>query len=443
MKLPASSAGRRDPASLLAVGVAALALATFVYLFAQIDRQVPLNRSQVGFAGLAQWLKSRDIEALTFRGGGVLHADDIGLRLIPLFDTDLAHMTPPPKNEREDLDQSTEIDISAFVLNRKIRSIPSLIILPKWRRAVRMKGVAHPDYLIPEVEIARLQKQIDGIGGELDRATSGYAGSTAFINGAAFEFGLFHPQFLRASGCDPLVGRADAMLIGSCSAGGYRFWVLTDPDLLNNHGLRLSENALLAQSLITELAGDARVLIDLSTSIFIADDSQPDIRSWAELARFLTGAFTAGWIGLALVAGVFLWRASVRYGPIIRLFEDQPVASKTSSIDATARLLRLSGHDLELLKSHVAARCRILAADLLGPHHGIGADPVRELANIVSRRSPQLAEEISLTAHDLNDTKKDWSDTDMLRFLDRFERLHERTLHEFGRSADARSVYPR
>ena len=440
---PVHSVGRGNPVSILPIGIAALTLAGIVYLLVAIDREVPLNRSPVGFAGLTQWLKSQEIEALTFQGGGALKPEDIALRILPLFDTDLANESRSPTNETEDLNQTTEVDISAYVVNQKIQDIPTLVVLPKWRRAVRLKGVAHPDYLIPGSQIQSLSAQIDGLGGILNRAEPGFSTYSAFRDQARHEIGLYHSQVLSSSGCDPLIGGQNAMLLGECRADGSVFWILADPDLLNNHGLKLSENAHLARDLITELVGGGRVIVDLSTSNFIADSPEPDKRSWTELARFFTGVFAAGWIGLALVAGLLVWRASTRYGPAIKLFEDRPIASKTSSIDATARLLRLSGHDLELLKSHVAARCRILAADLLGPHRGVGADPVRELAGVVSRRSPDLAEEISLAAHDLNDTKHDWSDAEMLRFLDRFESLYERTLHEFGRSADARAIHSR
>ncbi|HMB47169.1 MAG TPA: hypothetical protein VKN63_02720, partial [Afifellaceae bacterium] len=92
-------------------------------------------------------------------------------------------------------------------------------------------------------------------------------------------------------------------------------------------------------------------------------------------------------------------------------------------------------------QSHFAVRCRMLAADLLGPHRTMGAEPVQELVRIVSQRSPELAREISATSEALHNSTHELSHAELLHLLDQFETLYERTLHEFGRSSEPRPIH--
>jgi hypothetical protein len=437
---PTGTPAHRDPAALLAAAVCAIVIAGIAYFFS-LERQATLNRSQVGFAGLQTWLKSQDIETLTFLGGGALRPEEIGLRILPLFDENLARLSQSPDTEAENLQQKTEYDISSSIVREKMDLVPSLVILPKWRRAVRFKGIAHPAFLIPLNDVQRVRNQIGGIGGSLVRPADGYTENRLTYNGSAFTAGLYQPQFIKGSSCEPLLGDKEAMLLGKCRVDEIDFWILADPDLLNSHGLKLGDNARLGADLIAGLAADGRVIIDLTSRIFVTEKPEQKARSWSDLARFFTYPFSVLWTGFAILCFLFLWHAWVRYGPIVRLFDDRPRASKTNSIDATARLLRLSGHDRRLLQSHFAVRCRMLAADLLGPHRTMGAEPVQELVRIVSQRSPELAREISATSEALHNSTHELSHTELLHLLDQFETLYERTLHEFGRSSEPRPIH--
>lgn len=440
MNQTAAKPARSDPATLLAVVVCALVAAGLFYLFSQ-GRQASLNRSQVGHAGLQLWLKDQDVETLTFGGGGTMRPDGIGLRILPLFDVDLDNFAEQPKTEAATLQQMTEYDIGKFTVWRKLSLAPSLVILPKWRRAVRAKGVAHPAFLIPESDIRRVMRQIGGIGGTIVRPSPGYDERSYAFDNRSYNAGLYQPQLISGSDCTPILGDSQAMLLGECRRDDETFWLLTDPDLLNAHGLALGDNAELARDVIAGLAAGERVIIDLTAHIFLTEEVQEKARSWAELARFFTYPFSVLWAAFAVLSAVFLWRAWVRYGPIVRFYEDNPRASKAASIDATARLLRLSGHDRKLLQSHIAARCRMLASDLLGPHRASGAEPVQELVRIVRQRDPELAHDIAETSSALQTTQHQMSHAELLDVLDRFETLYERTLHEFGRSAEPRPIH--
>lgn len=441
MSRTAARSAKTDPATVLVVLVCVLVGGMFLYFFTQ-DRQASLNRSQLGYRALQLWLRNQGVETLTFTGGGTIDPDQIGLRVLPVFDVDLDHQSAEPETPADIQQQMTEYDIGRIVLRRKLSLAPSIVVLPKWRRVVRERGVAHPAFLIPENDVRRVVRQIGGIGGTVVRPAAGYVERQFILGSRRYEAGFYQPQYVSGSDCTPVLGDSQSMLLGECRFNDNRFWLLSDPDLLNAHGLGLGENAELARDTVSDLAGGDRVVIDLTTNVFVAEaPPQRPARSWADLGRFFSYPFSVLWAAFAVLSALFLWRAWVRYGPIIRLFEDNPRASKAGSIDATARLLRLSGHDRKLLQSHVSARCRMLASDLLGPHRATGSEPVQELVRIVRQRAPELAEGIAETSSALQTTRHHMSHAELLDVLDRFETLYERTLHEFGRSAEPRPIH--
>ena len=141
-------------------------------------------------------------------------------------------------------------------------------------------------------------------------------------------------------------------------AGGGRdeVWVLSDPDLLNNHGLRLGQNAAIADDFLRKTAGEATVLIDLSRDNWFAPDDAPPQRdrTWADLLRFLEPPFLAVWIGAAAVLVLILWRSLRRAGPV--LVEVAAGSGKMQAVGARARLMRLTGQDGALLGRWLVAQ---------------------------------------------------------------------------------------
>ena len=67
--------------------------------------------------------------------------------------------------------------------------------------------------------------------------------------------------------------------------------------------------------ILPRLAGGRPILLDLTlTASWDEAPHQPARRSWSELLRFLAPPFTAGWVALALLVGLVLWRAWIRIG---------------------------------------------------------------------------------------------------------------------------------
>lgn len=476
----------------VAAGVAALAL---LWLLTGGSERA-LQRGATGFDGLVVWLGKDEIEARSFSGGGRLVQGKVDLRILPLFDTDLRNRAVTPDDRAGVIAQTVEKDISYWVVRRKISSLPTMIVLPKWRAGMRKLGVAHRDLLIPEQELNRLLAQIGLDGARARRDAQGYVDQPAKGPEAPdAALGFFHGQTFRAAGCTPLIGTKDAMLLAECpiasapsdtqkpavdgaAANGEEaaeadepaagseddqrsdepepepedppnvpfannlvqestYLVLADPDLMNNHGLSLGENGAAARQIVRALITDKPVIIDHSRSTYTVAagwQERQRNRTWQDFARMFRWPFTMIWIAFGALGALILWRAITRYGPLARAYDDEPRASKEVSIEAKARLLRLSNHDGALLADHIKARLGQLVADLLGPHRPAGGDPLATLTTLVGRRSPELATELR-DASALPAPRAPVAE--ILRRLDRFETCYDKVIHEFGRASDA------
>lgn len=435
------------------MGVFVVALLVLLVFLGGKER--PLQRAATGFDGLVAWLKANDVEARAFAGGAPLVKGEIGLRILPLYDTDLTQKREVPDTREAVIAETSETDLPLGVLRRKVNAIPTLVILPKWRTGMRKLGVAHKDLLIPEQEMNRLLGQLGLDGARVRRDPEGYNEWDMSIGDNGQRIGLMHGQTIRDSGCEPVIGSASAPVLVHCApidaagnqsssiVGGDKtfrnrgpadqgFWLLADPDLLNNHGLPLAENGLAGLRIIEGFDPDLPVILDLTTRYnTVSEDWMAERyeRSWDDFARMFVWPFTMIWIAFACVGALVLWRAVTRYGPVARPVEDEPRAAKITSIEAKARLLRLANHDEALLKSHISARLNQLAAEILGPHRPTGRDPLDVLVPLVRRTNPQLADALKVAAADFPG--------DILHRLDQFETCYDRIRNEFGRPANA------
>lgn len=424
---------------MLVIVAVVVAVLLVLWLF-NSDNKRQLERSATGFNGLVSWLRSNDIEARTFRGGGQLIEGEIGLRILPLFDVDLANERETPTSRAEVIAQTSERDLPITVFDLKIESQPSLVILPKWRHGMRMLQVAHKDLLIPEGDLNRVLRQIGAKTGKIRRDPGGFQVVSHDIADGAREVGILHTQTIRSQICDPVLGTKDAILLGHCRLGDdIEFWLLADPDLMNNHGLSLAQNAAATLGFVEGLNLEKPIIVDLTDRYLTTDGNygqDQHERTWEDFARLFRWPFSVIWIGFLFVGGLVFWRAFTRYGPLARFYEDEPRASKATSIAAKARLLRMSNHDAALLKTHFQARLNTLAAELLGPHRPADQNPLDIVSRLVSRKSPDLARELALSV-DLSGSAGA-TQGNLIGNLDRFEKCYDRINHEFGRASNAR-----
>ncbi|WP_295695303.1 hypothetical protein [uncultured Maricaulis sp.] len=381
------------------VVIAMVALSVLAaWILVQRDRVPPIERSALGFDGLVTWLNADEIETRRFMGQGPLSGERVGLRILPLYDPDLGfgfgrmgrdpeapYLTPTLRPIRD------------YVVSSKVTTLPTLVILPKWRGGVRRLGVTHPEFLIhrpgsvPEsgepdgsdqsaerIVIAPSEgaDQVDGVS---DQSTPVFIAPdvlpvldtdwtdvpmAGFLSGSAR---LRAPQWMELpEGCTPIVGDATRALLANCQMEDHEYWVLSDPDLMNNHGLANGQNAEIARELVRQLAGDGDVLLDYSTAIYLVARPDEHQRSWSDIARMFEPPFTWLWLAAGGLLALLLWRAGIRGRPLLSMFGQGHGAARRVALKAQARLMRNAHADGALVRTLVASRRQALAEAWLG-----------------------------------------------------------------------------
>ncbi|HMG57586.1 MAG TPA: DUF4350 domain-containing protein, partial [Kofleriaceae bacterium] len=135
-----------------------------------------------------------------------------------------------------------------------------LVVLPKWygsvERGQRWLADAHP---LPAAEIAAVLAALDLEGAELRRAA---------VADPELSFGgvrpvIREPQLIASDKLTAMISNARGeRLLGKLESDDTELYVLSDPDVLNNAGLRHAENARLAVQLIDGLRDGGPVVID-------------------------------------------------------------------------------------------------------------------------------------------------------------------------------------
>jgi hypothetical protein len=211
-------------------------------------------------------------------------------------------------------------------------------------------------------------------------------------DGAEMATELYAAQLFDGSACEPIIGRGTETLLASCPVAGsdQTVLILSDPDLLNNHGLRLGQNAEIARDVLLSAAGAGSLVIDYSRDNWLASFEEPiqRDRTWADLLRFFQPPFLAIWLGGAMTLALVLWRSFRRAGPVIRGASE---GGKLQAIRARARLMRLTGQDGALLADYAAARIAATAARLVGPGHARQIGEEQAFLRYLARRRPELA----------------------------------------------------
>lgn len=138
-------------------------------------------------------------------------------------------------------------------------------------------------------------------------------------------------------GLVPLVEAPEGMLVGEIRRGERRIVVVSDPDVLENHGLARGDDAVLATALIASLrgGGSGRVLFDEVPHGYVS-------RALGIARLLFTFPFVLVTAQIALAAGLLAWSGASRFGAP-RAREPALALGKRSLIDGGARLLAFAG----------------------------------------------------------------------------------------------------
>lgn len=404
----------------LVLGLAALALFW-------LPRGSDYDRSPLGNKGLELWLQGKGIPVVRSDSHVARASSEISLRIVPLSIRRGETVAPQAGEETDEAGPESSVQESSRY------ALPTLIILPKWRGSVATDGVASAAGL---VDLADIRGELDRFGYSdlgLNRSGKGLEEAHPRLKpDQPINIALYHAQTFDLarlpSSCRELVGTLTGALLVHCE-NYHHAYLLSDPDLLNNHGMALADNASFAVSLVTLLrgAGETRpVYLDTAGQPLggekPADEGKSYERSASDLKRFFAYPLSIIWGMLLVVAAICFWRGAYRFGPPLRETSGNIEMSKTAAIEATARLLRLSGNDGRMAGQFVLHLLADKAQLLFGSGAGNQAGIAR-LFQRLARRDKAGAQALHAAAEALIERGHVMTRADLHRHLEIFRKL--------------------
>lgn len=347
---------------IIAVAVVSLGAAVGLTVFGNdLDDSTPsvgadsYSVSAIGHRGLVDILEKLDVPVIKSKSDSADRARN-GLLLV--------------------LEPTVSDDASKDRLRRLVKSAKTvLVVLPKWYgTAPRGKEWIEEAALLPTTEVDDVLKTLDltytmGI----SRLGTGTGFRSEFTSPRIRHM----PQLIEIGDAgEPIV--TDAMgyaLVFSYTADDKTVYVLTDPDVMNNHGLRVAENAAFTIGLVDKLRAGGPVVID---EVIHGYAQQPSLLR--TLFRFPLVLATLQVLICALFA---IWAAMVRFGP--KKAAPPPIApGKDFLIQNTAALLHYGGHHADALRRYLvqsvaAVRQSLHAPSLPGTQMTAWLESVRQM----------------------------------------------------------------
>lgn len=158
---------------------------------------------------------------------------------------------------------------------------------------------------------------------------------------------LESPQLLKGSGLSPIIETDAGVLLGKVrnTRSGGALYVLTDPDLIANHGLHRGQNAALVLAIFK--------LINAQDGVIVIDEVIHGYRQPPSLGRMLlTFPLVLATIQVFLILLVVLWASVGRFGPA-RRSSLKAAFHEQFYVQNTAELLEHGGHSAYMLERYV------------------------------------------------------------------------------------------
>jgi hypothetical protein len=158
----------------------------------------------------------------------------------------------------------------------------------------------------------------------------------------------------------PIVASAEGTLVGELTDEKRRFWVLSDPDAIANHGLGQYVNVAFSVALINALRrGDGSVVFDETVHGFLTRPSHP-------IKLLFEFPFVIATLQGAITLLLLLWATMARFGAP----ETAPApldAGRRGLIQNAAKLLEFAGHQRAIVQGYVGATIRYVADQVHAP----------------------------------------------------------------------------
>ena len=339
--------------ALLLTGGTALCLSLFFILFSD-----PLNRaiagnssyssSAIGHAALRALLLDQGYQVRISRNraaGAVTNAD---LLLVLEPEVQLGPAASPESGERSDQEQpapATPNRLQDLIQGKE----QVLIALPKWKPdevAARQAGVRrrrdHVQGVVmtPMPAVRALVREMLNDGDARVVRNSNAADWSNVLS--ATEPELQAAQLIRSSVLEPLVSNGAGILLGRIRGTGIT--VLSDPDLIANHGLRMGSNARLAINLIQQL-------LPPGGAVYL-DEALHGFEVVPNLPRLLFRPPFVSATLLALASLVLLaWIGTMRFGAPLPPVK-APLSGNILLMRNAGRLLAASGNDMYIAERY-------------------------------------------------------------------------------------------
>jgi hypothetical protein len=171
---------------------------------------------------------------------------------------------------------------------------------------------------------------------------------------------LIRPEAMRA-----IVGGDDGVLLGEVERSGVKLWVLSDPDIISNHGAGIGDNASFILEMIDSLRfydnkdPKAPIVFDETIHGFKMSEESP-INIMFRFPMWIVTLMTV------LAGGIMVYAGSGRFGAPVPEVREMDFG-KSILIENSARLLDYGGHHSYVLKRYVTMTLREAARALRAP----------------------------------------------------------------------------
>jgi hypothetical protein len=334
---------RRQLIPWVLAAVTVFAIALYLMAHGDVDSQSAVgptvqSQSAIGYAGIADVMEQIGTPVVHSRAHGPDRATNGGVLVIA---------EPHLENG------------GTLAAQRLLQAKAVLLILPKWDGAASkghsgwiqnaelpsiIFGQLAVDLVDPDAQIAR--------GPPIAKWDHNAIGITPVIAAPL--------QIIRSRRLKPVVANGKDILVGEIDTKGRRLFVLTDPDVMSNHGLANPINASFAIALIGALrTGDGPVVFDESLNGAVADG--PNILNYLFKPPLLAGTILA-----LAAAALLLWATMPRFG-----VPDAPApalqSGKGGLIDNIAALIGFAGRRGAIVGRFVDATVQDVARRLHAP----------------------------------------------------------------------------
>lgn len=301
---------------LFAIGIGSFVFAVALMLFADENNQSaraaahPYSDSAIGHRAFIEYLKALDIPTVISRDP-LLAGQEEGLTVV---------LEPPPQQLG-----------AGNILQLFTEGRPIFLVLPKWtgqaddNKPAFLKEVR----LKPAVQVTPFLRLLD----EKARISRPTGISPWTKNELGVAPSLAQPQLIRSTELEALISNEDGIFFGETEISGRKVYILSDPDILNNHGLDEGRNHVLVSRMIDYMRDDGGVFVDATVHGFVQSRNL-----WTRIFQFPYVIVT---LSAFMTLIFFIWAASPRFGgPKRQPLRLQP--GKAGLIENTATLLEYS-----------------------------------------------------------------------------------------------------